>query len=101
MRYIPNPKLPAELQLQPEFQHGLTEVGGEIAETAKSMTPVGPDPRRGHLRDSFVVEPIKGGVAVGSQDSFFHLAEYGSAKNPAYAPLRRAVRASGLRFEEE
>lgn len=31
--------------------------------------------------------------------SFWHLAEYGSINNPAYAPLRRGVIAAGLRFE--
>jgi len=33
-------------------------------------------------------------------DPFWHLIEYGSVNNPAYAPVRRSVRAVGLRFED-
>lgn len=33
-------------------------------------------------------------------DPFAHLIEWGSANNPAYAPIRKAVRALGLKFKE-
>ncbi len=40
------------------------------------------------------------GYRVVLLDPFWHLIEYGSANNPPYAPVRRSVRAVGLRFED-
>jgi hypothetical protein len=39
-------------------------------------------------------------VSVGSRWGLAHLIEWGSRKNPAYAPLRRAVSSLGLRFDQ-
>ena len=39
-------------------------------------------------------------VTVYSADPFAHLIEWGSAKNTAYAPLRRATSGLGMRFKE-
>lgn len=39
-------------------------------------------------------------ITVYSEDPFAHLIEWGSVKNPAYAPLRRAVTGIGMRFNE-
>jgi hypothetical protein len=47
---------------------------------------------------SVVIE--SGEVRLKSSDPFAHLVEWGSAKNPPYAPLRRGIRAAGLRFKE-
>ena len=38
--------------------------------------------------------------AVSNVGPFGHLDEWGSVNNPPYAPLRRAVEASGLEFHE-
>lgn len=39
------------------------------------------------------------GTRVHSLDVMWHLSEYGSVNNSAYAPLRRGVIAAGLTFE--
>lgn len=38
-------------------------------------------------------------VRILSTDPFWHLIEWGSVNNPAYAPLRRGARAAGLRLD--
>jgi hypothetical protein len=40
-------------------------------------------------------------VYIVNTDFGGHLVEWGSANNPAHAPLRRGVRAAGLRLREE
>lgn len=40
------------------------------------------------------------GDRIISTDPFWHLIEFGSINNPAYAPFRRGIRAAGLRLEE-
>jgi hypothetical protein len=52
------------------------------------------------MADRFVVD-TDGTVSLKNLDSFFHLLEYGSAKNRAEAPLRRAVQETpGVRLKE-
>lgn len=40
-------------------------------------------------------------VYVRTNDFAGHMVEWGSANNPPYAPIRRAVRAAGLRLDEQ
>lgn len=45
--------------------------------------------------------PLPGGAAmVGTRWKLAHIIEFGSRNNPPYAPLRRAARATGMRFIE-
>ena len=71
-----------------------------IRDEAERAMPRGTDPRRGHMADRMKVEQDPTGTRVRLDDPFGFLAEFGSAKNPAYAPLRRAVKAAGYRLEE-
>ncbi len=60
----------------------------------RSVQAVAPR-RTGHYRRSIVVgvELTSEGwkARVGSNDHFWHLVEFGSVNNPAYAPLRRGM----------
>lgn len=50
--------------------------------------------------DALEVELDEDGVRLVNTDHGGHLTEWGSAKNPPKAPLRRAVREAGLRLQE-
>jgi hypothetical protein len=39
-------------------------------------------------------------AVVGTKWRLGHIIEFGSVNNPAYAPLRKSVRQTGLKFEE-
>lgn len=51
--------------------------------------------RHGRFRDSIRVRKIRSYYRVASFDPFAHLIEWGSAKNPAYAPFRKVLRRFG------
>lgn len=77
-----------------------------IADEAHQLAPLGTDPRRGHIRDTYTIEraqPTGHGAegAAGSTDPFGHIIEYGSVNNPPYRPVTRAVHSLGLVFEED
>lgn len=72
------------------------------AEQARANMPV----TTGSERDAVVQGGTReeDGVATsyfGSRSPTWHMVEYGSAKNPPYAPFRRAAEQIGLEFEEE
>ena len=92
MIFRPNPRFVAELKRDPGVRSNLEDAAEKVAQGANSLTP--------HAPGSFTVEGEGETVTVGSTDPFMHLVEWGSVNNQPYAPLRRAVRAAGLRFEE-
>lgn len=49
------------------------------------------------------VERIAGGLSISvyTTDPDGHIVEWGSVNNPPYAPLRKGVASTGLRFREE
>jgi hypothetical protein len=102
-RFVPNPRFLRQLRHQPEFIEGMGRRAEGIKARAKLLTPRSSDRRRGHFRDRFVVETTPDGIPrVGNTDkSFYHLIEFGSVNNTPAAPLRRAVRAEGLRMDEQ
>lgn len=101
MRFVPNPKALREIRRQPSFDAGMLTRAKKIQGLAKSFTSRGSDPVRGHFADRYETEMVDGIPRVGNTDkSFYHLIEYGSVNNTPQAPLRRAVRASGLRLDE-
>lgn len=94
--FIPNPDFEEELRAQPE----ITEALAKAATVAKGRTqPVRMMPRSG--ADPIVVTVDGDAVSLGNTDYGAHLAEWGSIHNPPFAPLRRGVRASGIRLEEQ
>lgn len=90
--FRPNPRFHAELQKDPQVRDELAKVANVAAGQVKSITP--------HAPGSVTVSDQGDTVTLGSDDPFFHLVEWGSVNNPPYAPLRRGIRAAGLRLEE-
>lgn len=91
-----NPRL--EEQLQPQVNEGLVKAGEAVKDFAEKFAPRGATK---HYANSFVVIEDGDVVAVGNTDFAAWWVEVGSVNNPPYAPLRRGVRAAGLRFEEQ
>lgn len=94
-----NPALQQELERDPHYRAGLRVHAEEIKEMAGHLMKRGDHPH-GHLADRFVVVEDHGEIRVTNTDFAAHLAEFGSANNPPYAPLRRAVLAVGLDLRE-
>lgn len=103
--FIPNQNFVEELVATPDYRKGMIDKAEEIRDAAAEIMPRGEDERFGHLADKFVAGEDEYGAWVGNSETeatanpevtIFHLAEFGSAKNPAYAPLRRAALAAGL-----
>lgn len=67
-----------------------------VKPAVEAATPRG---RSGQAHQSIRVERHGDEVRVGSVDPFWHLIEWGSVNNPAYAPLRTGARAVGLRLD--
>jgi hypothetical protein len=94
--FVPDPNFEREIAEQAEYQSGLSELAGPVAETIKALAPI----REGDFRDSIAVEIEGAEVRLGSSDFAAHLIEWGSVNNPPYAPIRRGVSAAGLRLDE-
>lgn len=98
MRFEVNPNLAADFAADPEIERMLLATAWTIAQRAAMLMPVGPDPHLGHIRDFFRGGRADGHIVAFNTHPFFHLAEFGSRNNPAYAPLRRAVISLGMLF---
>ena len=70
----------------------MAKVARVVAESVRQATPDGTGAAKRSIRAA--------GDRVVSTDPFFHLIEWGSVNNPAYAPFRRGIRAAGLRLDE-
>lgn len=92
-----NPAFDEEMQAEPRFQKGMREIGNGVARKADQLAHrIMPRHRTAEIRvvregsEIFVVNTSHGG----------HIDEFGSQNNPAYSPIRRGVRAAGLRLDE-
>ncbi len=97
MVFIPDGDFIPELERSDETREALKGAGEAARARAEGMAP------RIMPRNSSaiaVVEDDDGAVYLVNTDYGGHLAEWGSANNPPYAPLRRGVRAAGLRLDE-
>lgn len=103
MRFRPNPRLAAELARQPEMRRTLAELAEPAKDQANLIVrligPRGWMPR--HRGDPVQIRTEDGEVRLVNTDYAAHLQEFGSVNNPPHAPLRRGVRAAGLRLDEE
>ena len=94
MRFRARKTFERELRGQPEFQSALRSearvLESAIVFFAGAFTETGNYARK--------VRAV--GNRVELRDIAWHIIEWGSIRNPPYAPVRRAVRASGLRFED-
>lgn len=101
-KFRPNRNVVAELQRQPQHREMLRAKADLVKDAAEHQSPIG---ETGDYIHGFVVTLPAGSRAVrarvGNTDFAAHLIEWGSVNNPPYAPLRRGVRAAGLRLKEE
>lgn len=96
--FKPNRQVRAEITKQPEFQAHLMRNAVRVKTTAERIAPKGTS-HVGYAR-RFRLRRLTAAVRVLNTDIAAHLIEWGSANNPPYAPLRRAVLAAGLRLDE-
>lgn len=90
------PQLEQQIRSWPTYKAYMAHVASAITDQAKVTAPRGKtgDAQR-KLRTA-----AAGDVAAAISDDFaWHLIEFGSIKNPAYSPFRRAVLSLGLRYE--
>ena len=87
-----NPRFHAELRRDPSTR-------AQLADHAKRAEGIARATSSRSVANSYVVN-AEHEVTLGNTNPFFHIHEWGSVNNPPYAPLRRAVRAAGLRLEE-
>jgi hypothetical protein len=99
--FIPNRAFAQELSEQDEHREGLKQVAESVKGPAEQFARAAGAPwmpRAGH--ELIEVGEDAEGVYVANTDHGGHLTEYGSAKSPPHAPLRRGARAAGLRLDE-
>lgn len=99
-RFRPNPRLRRELGRSPGVRRAVTDIAQGAAVHIRFATPRGPGPDGGAAAASIRVTQTAESVQIQSTDPFWHLIEWGSVNNPVYAPMRRGIRAAGLRLDE-
>jgi hypothetical protein len=96
--FIPNPGFKAKLAATPDYQRAMRSTADEVARHVGALAgnPWMPAQGRSHIE----VVQTREGVSVVNTDHGAHLKEWGSSRNPPSAPMRRGVRAAGLRLRE-
>jgi hypothetical protein len=97
-RFVPNRQFEAELRKEIEYRQALDQAAESVSDAASTFADQADAPWMRRQSDTIVVVSDDEEVAVVNTDYAGHLMEFGSRNNPAYAPLRRAVRAAGLRL---
>lgn len=90
IRYVPNPAFEQGVRSQAEHQKGMHSITKGVARHVRAVAPH----KTGYYKRKVSVR----GTRIRTLDVFWHLVEFGSVNNPAYSPLRRGVRAAGLRL---
>jgi hypothetical protein len=100
--FVPNPLGKEKLLADPDVRAGLMRQTREVARLATALAEAvgGPWMRRAGQETVQAVE-TDNGVFLVNTDHAGHLIEFGSARTPPHAPLRRAAAAAGLRYEGE
>lgn len=100
--FRPNPRLAEQLRAQPKFQAAMRAVAEPARAAAEQFARAagGPWMKRKSAKGLIVVDITADGARITNTDHGGHLAEYGSRNNPPHAPLRRGVRAAGLKLTE-
>lgn len=99
-RFKRNPTVEAQLGRTPQYAASLIAAAvpaQRFAQTFAKQVGAPWMPRAG-ARETIVIDESPSGVRLVNTDHAGHLTEFGSRNNPAHAPLRRGVRAAGLRF---
>jgi len=96
MSFKLNSNIEREIKESAGVQKGQRRVAEQVGEHARrfaSQAKAPWIPRKGHKNDPIVVK----GNRVYNTDHGWHLVEFGSKNSPIWAPLRRAIRAAGLK----
>jgi hypothetical protein len=91
------------LDTNPGSQAALRTMAGSVKASVVGMAPFGVSlswpwrrpMRHGWFKRSIDVTPFRTWWRIYSDDPFGHLVEWGSSKNPPYAPFRRTLRRFG------
>lgn len=101
-RFVPNPKFAQEIGRSVQMVRFLHDIAEEVAETVRSIGPVGDSPAGARYVDQIeAVSGIDKGRAIGRVNAkkfTSHWIEFGTTRTRAHAPLRRAAEANGLRL---
>ena len=106
VRFMLNPALMDELGNDQSFRRWLGSAAGEVRAAIPSHLPRGKGGGRrvaAFARKSYHTVDGAGRTVhaeVGTKWRLGHIVEFGSVNNPAYSPVRKAARASGMRFTE-
>lgn len=101
MSWRPNRAFNTEIRRDPEIKHAAKgELEDAIPYIRQRVTAAGGAwmPEKGK-RQLEVIE-VAGETVLTNRDHGGHLMEWGSINNPPHAPMRRGVRAAGLRFRD-
>jgi hypothetical protein len=100
MAFIPNKDFIKQLEVEPEQVKALETAAKAVAEEANKLRHriFKPD---GAVKVRNQSNRFRADIQVVNEDQGGHWDEWGSVNNPAYAPLRRAVSAVGLDFQED
>lgn len=92
VRYRPNPAFTTEVREQPQHKKGMRTITKGAAQAVRAAA-------RPHRKTGYYERRVKARAqAVFATDHFWHLSEFGSVNNVAYAPFRRGLRAAGIRL---
>ena len=94
--FVANRQFGEQITETRQYQDGIAKIAGTVASSVRDQAPV----KSGHYKRNIKVYTDGQQAGVAAHDIAAHLIEFGSAKNPAYAPMRRGVRAAGLRLEQ-
>ncbi len=97
IRFEANQAFAREIRADPGVLALRREKAADVLRRAEAIAPHGPT---GMYRRLLEVYESIGQVGVTSKDFAGHMVEWGSIRNPIYAPIRRAVLAAGLRLDE-
>lgn len=89
-----NRRLASQITSQADYRRVMYDHAKDVATASRLKTPRG----TGAAQRSIAITYDGGVYRVGGFDPFFHLIEFGSIHNPAYAPLRRGVIGAGLKL---
>lgn len=88
--------LRTHFRTDPGCNHEMDRGAEGIASMAEQLGPY----KTGYYAGHFKVRRFPLRRRIMNTDPFAHLVEWGSVKNVAYAPLRRAARALGFKIHE-
>lgn len=99
-KFVPNKNFADEMREQSEHRQALEQAANAVQDRAAQFADQAGAPWMRRQSETMVVSVDGDDVAVVNTDYAGHLMEWGSRNNAAHAPLRRAVRAAGLKLKE-